>query len=218
MAEIAGAEPPRAGAQRRDRHQHPPRQHRAGEDRDHEAERDQKRDPHQLVADRRQRLRGRLLEQHEPAELRHRARRRQHRMAVGVGARGQRRAVGLISGGDLRQLRRDPCRPPGPWRSSPAPGRWHRPHRRSRPCRPGRRRGNRARKRRSISATRDAGVEAGMRHRDRHEGPLAAEIGRREADAAVDGLGEAEVAGKIGVAVDRDLGARQPQLLAALRR
>ena len=41
MAEIAGAEPPRAGAQRRDRDQHAPRQQRAGEDRDHEAEPDQ---------------------------------------------------------------------------------------------------------------------------------------------------------------------------------
>ena len=39
MAEIAGAEPPRAGAQRRDRDQHAARQKRAGEDRDHEAER-----------------------------------------------------------------------------------------------------------------------------------------------------------------------------------
>ena len=53
------------------------------------------RTPHQLVADRRQRLRGRLLEQHVPAEFRHRARCGQHPLAVKTGAGGQRHAVRL---------------------------------------------------------------------------------------------------------------------------
>ena len=70
MAEIAGPQPPRPGAQRIDRDQHPPRQQHAGRGRDRKPEPDQQRDPHQLIPDRRQRLRGRLLEQHEPAELR----------------------------------------------------------------------------------------------------------------------------------------------------
>ena len=142
VAEIAGAEPPRAGAQRRDRDQHPPRQQRAGEDRDRKAERDQQRDPQQLIADRRQRLRGRLLEEHDPAEFRHRARRGQHRMAVGC--RCPRPAAGRPASSARRPAAAptDPCRSPGPWPKSPAPGRADRPHRRRWPCRPGRRRGN----------------------------------------------------------------------------
>ena len=41
VTEIAGAEPPRAGAQRRDRDQHPACQQRAGKDRNHKPEPDQ---------------------------------------------------------------------------------------------------------------------------------------------------------------------------------
>ena len=152
MAEIAGAEPPRAGAQRGDRDQHPPRQHGAGEDRDHEAERDQQRDPHQLVADRRQRLRGRLLEQHKPAEFRHLVGGRQHREAVGAGAGASAAPPGFSSGGDLRQRREVLAHLRALGASLPAPGRARRSHRRRRPCRPGRRRGNRE-ETRSISAT-----------------------------------------------------------------
>ena len=71
------------------------------------------------------------------------------------------------------------------------------------------------RKFRSISATRDAGVEAGMRHRDRHQRPRAGEIGRRVADAARDRFGEARIAAESRMPVDeRDLGARQAQQLA----
>ncbi len=68
--EVPGAEPARAGPQRGDRHQHTPRQHCAGERRHHQAEPDQQRAAQQLVADRRQCLRGRLLEHDSPAELR----------------------------------------------------------------------------------------------------------------------------------------------------
>ena len=93
VAEIAFAEPPRAAPQRRDRNQHPPRQDRAGRDRDREPERDQQRDAHQLIPDRRQRQRRRLLEEHEPAEFWNGVRNRQHRMAVNVGARGVGRAA-----------------------------------------------------------------------------------------------------------------------------
>ena len=126
VAEIAGAETPCAGLQRRDRHQHAARHDRAGDDRDHEAEPDQKRDSHQLITDRRQRLRGLLFEEHVPAELRHGGRRRQHRMSVQISARRRRRAARRECGGDLRQLPRDSCRPPGPWRSSQAPRPWDR--------------------------------------------------------------------------------------------
>ena len=98
VAEIAGAETPGAGLQRRDRHQHAPRHDGAGDDRDHEAKRDQKRDPHQLIADRRQRLRGLLFEEHVPAELRHQARCGQHGIALGIGARRRRHAAGPADG------------------------------------------------------------------------------------------------------------------------
>ena len=47
----------------------------------------------------------------------------------------------------------------------------------------------------------DVGIEAGMRHRDRHEGLRAVEINRREADAARDRLGEARVVREIRVPV-----------------
>jgi hypothetical protein len=56
-----------------------------------------------LIADRRQRLRGRLLEIHDPAELRQARGRRQHRIAVDIAARGERSAVGRDQGGDLGQ-------------------------------------------------------------------------------------------------------------------
>ena len=214
MAEIAGAEPPRAGAQRGDRDQHPPRQHGAGENRDREAERDQQRDPHQLVADRRQRLRGRLLEQHMPAEFRHCIRGRQHGVAVDAGARGQRRAVGLQEGCDLRQAREIPG------------------HRRAlgRACQ-------------HLAACiddigvagladlgvaekfaqeaevdlgqRNPGVEPGMRHRDRHERARADEIGRRKDDALGRGFGKTDVAGEVGAIALGHGPARQTKLLAA---
>ena len=102
MAEIAFAEPPRAAPQRRDRNQHPPRQDRAGRDRDREPERDQQRDAHQLIPDRRQRLRRRLFEEHEPAEFGNGARRGQDRVAIEVLAGGERRAARLRHGVDLR--------------------------------------------------------------------------------------------------------------------
>ena len=55
-----------------------------------------KRDPHQLVADRRQRLRGRLFEEHVPAELRHRGSTSSARaLPLDIGARCQRHAAGL---------------------------------------------------------------------------------------------------------------------------
>ena len=213
MAEIAGAEPPRAGAQCGDRDQHPPRQHGAGENRDHEAEPDQQRDPHQLIPDRRQRLRGRLLVQHLPAEFRHGARCRQHLLAVEAGARGQRHAVRLQQGCDLRQG--------GEFLS----------HLRA------------LRARQHLAARidhigvadladlglaeeivekaqvdlgqRHAGVDAGMRHRDRHERAGADEIGRCEGDALGVGLDKSDIAGKVGVAVGHHLGARHPQQFAA---
>ena len=62
----------------------------------------------------------------------------------------------------------------------------------------------------------DAGVEAGMRHRDRHEGLRAAEFGRRVIDAVGDGFGEAQVAGEIRAARDQDRGAGQPQQFVAV--
>ena len=117
MAEIAAAEPPRAGRERRDRDQHPPRQDRAGEHRDQEADADQQRDADELVADRRQRLRGRLFDEHDPAELRHRAGGGQHRIAVGAGALLQRAADRRGLRRDLRQLRRGRSRRQVPWRS-----------------------------------------------------------------------------------------------------
>jgi hypothetical protein len=95
MAEVAGAETPCARAQRCDRNQHPARQQCAGQDRNREPKPDQQGDPHQLIADRRQRQRRRLLEQHEPAELRRHGRRGQYRMAVAIGARRARLAVRL---------------------------------------------------------------------------------------------------------------------------
>ena len=142
MAEIAGAEPPRAGRERGDRDQHAAGQKSAGQDRDHEAEADQKRAAQQLVADRRQRLRGRLLEEHDPAEFRHRAGRGQHRMAVGVGARGQRRAVRRDQRGDLGQGG-EVLGDIGALRGARQHLAAGRPHRQSSPCRPGRRRGSR---------------------------------------------------------------------------
>ena len=57
----------------------------------------------------------------------------------------------------------------------------------------------------------DAGIEAGLRHRDRHHGPLVPEIGRREADAVGDGFGEAHVAGEISEPAGRHRDAGQPQ-------
>ena len=62
----------------------------------------------------------------------------------------------------------------------------------------------------------DAGIEAGMRHRDRHIRSRIGEIGRLVADAAGNGFGKSAVPRKIHVAADRNRGARQPKLLAAL--
>ena len=62
----------------------------------------------------------------------------------------------------------------------------------------------------------DAGIEAGMRHRDRHEGAGIAEIGRRVADALAVGVGEADVAGEVGLASDGNRGAGEFKLLAAI--
>ena len=126
VAEIAGAETPRAGLQRRDRHQHAPRHDGAGDDRDHEAEPDQQRDPHQLVADRRQRLRGLLFEEHVPAEFRHQARRRQHGVALGIGARCRRHAAGPADGLRPAAASTDSCRPRARSRRRPARRPWHR--------------------------------------------------------------------------------------------
>ncbi len=214
MAEIAGAQPPRAGAQRGDRDQHPARQQGAGEDRDHEAKADQQRHPHQLVADRRQRQRGRLLEEHEPAVFRHRGGCGQHGVAVGAGARHLGAAVRRQQRGDLRQ-RREILGHLG------ALGRT-RQHLAARIDHIGERRladlrlAEEIRQKTQIDVGEgDAGIEAGMRHRDRHQGPPTAEIGGREADAAGHRFGEADVAGKIGAATDQHRGARQPKLLAA---
>ena len=169
MAEIAGAEPPRAGAQRRDRDQHAARQKRAGEDRDHEPEPDQQRDPHQLVADRRQRLRRRLLEEHGPAEFRHRARRGQHRMAVGIGARRQRPAPsGVIRAatcGRPRKILAD-LRALGGARQHLAAWIDHIGERGLADLGVAEEVGEEAQ---IDFGDGDAGVEAGMRHRDRHE-------------------------------------------------
>ena len=143
MAEIAGAEPPRAGAQRRDRDQHPPRQQGAGEDRDHEPERDQQARsapagrgsaPAPARSAARTARTSRVSAPHSTPSAPHGRRRRCRRSAPRRPASSARRPAAVSQ---------DPCRPRGPWRSSPAPGRAHRPHRRRRPCRPGRRRGNR---------------------------------------------------------------------------
>ena len=55
-----------------------------------------------------------------------------------------------------------------------------------------------------------------MRQRDRHERPLAAEVGRRKTGAAREGFGQPDVAGEIDVAVERDGLARHAELFAAL--
>ncbi len=213
MAEIAGAEPPCACAQRGDRDQHPPRQHGAGEDSDHEAEPDQQRAAHQLVADRRQRQRGRLLEQRMPAEFRQRARCRQHPLAVEAGAGGERHAVRLQEGRDLRQR--------GEFVADLRALR-ARQHLAARIDQEGVAdladlglAEEIVEKAQVDLGQRDAGIDAGMRHRDRHEGAGADEIGRREGDAPGVGLDEADVAGKVAVAVGHHLGARHPQQFAA---
>ena len=180
MAEIAVAEPPRAGAQRRDRNQHPPRQQGAGEDRDQKPEPDQQRDPQQLIADRRQRLRRRLFEQHDPAELRHRAGGGQHRIAVERRCpRPARRPSGADQRRDLRQLRQV-LADLGPLRGA-------RQHLAARIDHIGEGRladlgvAEEIRQEAQVDlGDGDAGVEAGMRHRDRHEGLRAVEIGRRD--------------------------------------
>ena len=94
--------------------------HGAGDDRGHEAHRDQKRDAHQLIADRRQRLRRRLLEEHEPAESaapRSPSSARHCRQCPCPPT-----AASRLDGGDLRQASRRPCRFRGPSTNSPAPG------------------------------------------------------------------------------------------------
>ena len=55
-----------------------------------------------------------------------------------------------------------------------------------------------------------------MRQRDRRERPLPAQVGRRKTGAARDGFGQPDVAGEIGVAVERDGLARHAELFAAL--
>ena len=215
MAEIALAELVRAVAQRRDRDDHAARQKRAGEDRDQQAHADQKRNAHQLVADRHQGLRGRLLEHHAPAELRHGARGAHHRMAVEVGAR----TVGLVArcdrGRNLRQLR-EVLADLGPFRG-------RRQHAAARIDHIGERRladlgvGEVLGEKAEIELGHgDPGVETGMRHRDRHERRPVGEPGRRVADAAGDRVGEAHVAGEVGVAAGRGRLARDAQHLAAV--
>ena len=216
MAEIAGAEPPRAGAQRGDRDQHAPRQQRAGADRNDQAEPDQERNPHQLVADRRQRLAGRLLEEHVPAELRHRACRGQHRTALGIGAGGLRPAVRLHQGRDLRQGGRILADVGSLGRACQhlALGVDHIGRGGLADLGVAKKIGEEGE---VDVGNRDAGVEAGgMRHPDRHEGARAAVLDRRVADAAGHRIGEARVAGKIDLAAGHRLAARLPQLLAAL--
>ena len=215
VGKIAGAEAAGAGAERGDRHQHPSRHDGAGDDRDHEAERDQQRNPHQLVADRRQRLRGRLLEEHVPAELRHLGRGGQHGIAARVLAGSPRDAVRRHHGRDLRQR----CEVPADL---------------------GALRGVRQHLALAVDdiglgrladlgvaqevveegevdfGDGDAGIVAGMRQRERHEGTLLPKMGRGKADAPRQRLGEAEVAGEIRIAADRDGLPRQPQRFAAL--
>ena len=217
VTEIAGAEPPRAGAQRRDRNQHPARQQRTGKDRNRKPKSDQERDPHQLVADRRQGLRRRLLEQHGPAELRHRARRGQNRMAVGVGAGRQCLPVRRHQRCYLRQGREIPrdLRPLGRRCQHLAALVDHIGE------------GALA----DLRVTQEVGEEtkidfgdgdggrrigARMRNRDRHEGAAPLEKRRGIADALGKSLGQTEIARKVGLAADHDLGVRQPQLLAAV--
>ena len=55
-----------------------------------------------------------------------------------------------------------------------------------------------------------------MRNRDRHEGAAPLEKRRGIADALGKSLGQTEIARKVGLAADHDLGVRQPQLLAAV--
>ena len=87
VSEVAVAEALGPGIERLDRNQHTPRQQHAGENRHRETECDQHRDADQEIVDRRQRLTGRLFEQNEPAELAHRARRGQHRLAFRIRSR-----------------------------------------------------------------------------------------------------------------------------------
>ncbi|MGY4366426.1 hypothetical protein ACVW1A_002491 [Bradyrhizobium sp. LB1.3] len=205
----------RAVAQRRDRNDHAAGEQRAGEDRDQQAHADQQRDAHQLVADRHQGLRGRLLEHHTPAELRHDARGAHHRMAVEVGAR----RVGLVAwcdrGRHLRQLRQI--------LADIGALRRRRQHAAARIDHIGE--GGLAdlgvgevlgEKAEVELGHGDAGVETGMRHRDRHERRPVGEPRRRVADAAGDGVGEAHVAGEVGIAAGRGRLARDAQHLAAL--
>ena len=182
------------GAQRGDRDQHAARQHGAGGGRDRKAERDQQRDPQQLVADRRERLRGRLLEEHVPAEFRHCACRGQHRTAVGIVARQRRLVVGRHDGRDLRQFRKilADLRAVGRTRQHPAARIHHIGERRLAELGVAEEFGEEA----EIDiGHRDAGVEAGMRHRDRHRRLGAAEFGRRVIDALGLRFGETHVAG-----------------------
>jgi len=180
VAEIAAAETPRAGAQRGDRDQHPPCEQRAGQDRDHEPEPDQKRDPHQLVADRRQRLLHRLLEQHGPAELRHRP-----DASAPIGRRYRRRRHGLAA----RVIKAATCgRParflpaPGPWPSLPAPdfGIDHIGESRLAELGLAEEIGEETK---IDVGDGDAAIHARMRQRDRHERPRPLELGGCVADA-----------------------------------
>ena len=110
-----------------DRDQHAPRQQRAGADRDDQAEPDQKRNPHQLVADRRQRLAvgcskntyqpsfgTELWPRSAPNGPRHRCRRP--------------RVAGFIRGRDLRQFG-ELLADSGPLAELASTLPWGRPHR-----------------------------------------------------------------------------------------
>ena len=194
MAEIALAETARAAAQCRDRDQHAAGEHGAGEARHHQPEHDQEHDPRQLIADRRQRLGRRLLEEHVPAEFRHGAGGGQHRIAVGVAARGHGVAVRRQARGDLRQ-RRDVVA------DRRALGRTCQ-HLAVRIDHIGEggladlRVAEEIRQETKIDiGDGDAGIVAGMRYRDRHEGLPVPEKGRRVADAPGDGFGEFRVVG-----------------------
>ena len=215
LAEIAGAEPPRAGAQCRDRNQHAARQQRAGEDRDQKPERDQKCYPPQLIADRRQRQRGRLLVEHQPAEFRNGVGCGQHRLAAGVGAGSLRLAVRLDQCGDLRQ------RGHIPGHLGALGG--ARQHLAALVDHIGGRDladlgiAEEIRQETQIDfGDGDTGVDARMRQRDRHIGPAFPEIGRGQVDAPADAFDKSNIAGKILAAVHRNRAAGQAkQLLAA---
>ena len=102
-AEVAGAKPPCARAQRADWDHHAPRQQHAGERCHGQSEGDQQSDAEKQIADRRQGLPRRLLEHHEPAEARHWFCRGENGLAVESGAVIDGCATGFHQRRDLRQ-------------------------------------------------------------------------------------------------------------------